>query len=272
MSAFVQDSPVVGLTRASTPPPRPRKVAEAVGFRKKAWPSLSRCLADHFEVLRRIPKIFDAYVGPNAIQADLNESIMLTGNSVNDCPFCTGLHGELARMAGVEEHEKLQGAKSVRQCLAVCDSPAVAFARTFGENDGRGEKTAAAFEELSEHMGRGPAGSVQALCWFLLWGSINGNTINSFLEGRLRGAPKRGASLLVELSALVYYGPLFLLISAVSMMLTLFPRVPRWFSAGFGALLTLIAAVWIVPLGLAAALTGPLRPGYAAAIEEYRED
>jgi len=156
----------------------------------------------------------------------------------------------------------------VKQCLAICDSPAIAFARTFGENDGRGEKTAAAFEKLSEHMGRGPAGSVQALCWFLLWGSVNGNTINSFLKGRLCGAPKRGASLLVELSALVYYGPLFLLISIVSMMLTLFPKVPRWLSAGFGALLTLIAAVWIVPLGLAAALTMPFQPEYAAAIED----
>ena len=44
-----------------------------------------------------------AYIGPNAIEPKLNESIMVTVNSANRCPYCTGLHGELARMAGVEK-------------------------------------------------------------------------------------------------------------------------------------------------------------------------
>jgi len=244
-------------------------MAEKMGFRKKVWPSLCRCLADHVEVARRIPKILDAYVGPNAIKPQLNEAIMVTVNSVNDCPYCTGLHGELARMAGVQEAPELMKAKSAKQCRKILDSPAISFARSFTENDGRGEKCVAAFEELSEEMGRGPASSVVALCWFLLWGSINGNTINSFLLGRLCCAPKQGGSVIVELFTFVYYGPLFLLIAIVNKLLTIFPQVPEWFSAAFGVLLTFIAAVWILPLGLIGCMTKPCHPEYAEPIEEY---
>lgn len=255
------------------PGPTPQdSMAETAGFRKKVWPSLCRCLADHWEVMVRIPKILDAYVGPNAIKAQLNESIMVTVNSVNDCAYCTGLHGELARMAGVQEADELMKAKSAQQCRKICDSPAISFARTFTENDGRGEKCIAAFEELSEQMGKGPAGSVLALCWFLLWGSINGNTINSLLLGRCCCAPKEGGSVIVELFTFIYYGPLFLLIAIVNKMLTLFPQVPGWFSAGFGVLLTFIAAVWILPLGLIGCMTKPCQPLYATPIEEYFMD
>eukprot|EP00959_Pyramimonas_sp_CCMP1952_P286828 5997938-Pyramimonas_sp.AAC.1 len=44
-----------------------------------------------------------AYVGPASINSALGEKIMLSVNSHNDCPFCTSLHGELARMAGIDE-------------------------------------------------------------------------------------------------------------------------------------------------------------------------
>ena len=71
---------------------------------------------------------------------------------------------------------------------------------------------------------------LRALCWFLLWGSIGGNTINAFFA-RLTGKAKTGSSLVFELVFFVYYGPLFLIIATVNALLRFAPRVPKWFSA-----------------------------------------
>jgi len=237
--------------------------AKAQGFEKKTW-ALWRCLADHAQVLLSVPKILDAYVGPNKIPAKLNEGIMVTMNSVNACPYCAGLHGNLARMAGVDQAQELMSAKSEKEARALFDSPAITFARRFGESDGRGAAVDQAFVELAKDMGAGQAGSVRALCWFLLWGSIGGNTINSFLFGRLLCRPKAGRSFLFELLFFLTYGPLFLLIATVMTLLRCFPRVPAWFSAAFGAFLTLVASIWIVPLGLLSVLTKPCQPEDAA--------
>lgn len=50
---------------------------------------------------------------------------MLTVNSAKQCPYCTGLHGELARMAGVEDSLKLNGATSVEECRELVDEQAI---------------------------------------------------------------------------------------------------------------------------------------------------
>lgn len=233
----------------------------AEAFNKKTW-TACRCLADHWQVFTSIPKILDAYVGPNSIEPKLNESVMLTVNSVNNCPYCTGLHGELARMAGVEDPNRLQCAKSRKEVKQIINAPATRFARVFAEHDGRGQITDDAFELLTTKIGAGPAGSVRALCWFLLWGSIGGNTINSFLFGRLCCNPKEGSNVIFELVFFLYYGILFFLIAIVNKMLLIFPEVPSWFSAAFGVLLTFIAGIWIVPLGLIAMLTMPCHPSF----------
>ena len=115
--------------------------------------------------------------------------------------------------------------------------------------------------EASEGAGR--ARSIRALCWFLAWGSIGGNTVNAFLS-RLKGHPKTGSSVLFELIFFVYYGPLFLLIAVVNALLRFFPRVPAWFSALFGVVLTFIAGTWILPVGILSMIFRG-RPGVLAA-------
>ena len=50
---------------------------------------------------------------------------MLAVNSAKQCPYCTGLHGELARMAGVEDSLKLNGATSVEECRELVDEQAI---------------------------------------------------------------------------------------------------------------------------------------------------
>jgi len=231
-------------------------------YSKKTW-TAAGCLADHKRVLLSIPKIFDAYVGPNAIKPDLNESVMVTVNSVNSCPYCEGLHGQLARMAGVDEQETLLKSDSEAACRAVVDHPAITFARRFAESNGRGEVSENAFADLVQSEGKGRASSIRALSWFLLWGSIGGNTINAFIS-RLRGQAKKTSSFFFELLFFIYYGPLFAIIGAVNFILKFAPKVPAWFSAGFGVLLTVIASVWIIPLGLLSLLI-PAKPRILAA-------
>ena len=166
-------------------------------YNKKMW-TLGGCLADHRKVFSSLPSIMGAYVGKHAVDPELNESVMVTVNSVNSCPYCEGLHGQLARMAGVENQEELMKAANVEECRALVDDPAITYARVFAENDGRGNLEEEGFQSLSQKTSAGFANSVRALCWFLLWGSIGGNTINGFLA-RLRGQGKPGSSALFEL-------------------------------------------------------------------------
>lgn len=226
-------------------------------YSKKIW-TAGGSLADHRMLFRQLPKILGAYVGPNSIPAQLNEAVMVTVNSVNSCPYCKGLHGQLARMAGVSEAEPLMQANSAEECRRLINDPAIGFARLFAENDGRGDAVDIQFAQLATAIGAGKAKSVRALCWFLLWGSIGGNTINAFLS-RIVGKPKADSSALFELFFFIYYGPLFLIIAIVNALLRFFPRVPSWFSAGFGVLLTVIASVWILTPGILAQLI-PSRP------------
>ena len=226
-------------------------------YSKKIW-TMSGTLADHRQVFTSLPRILGAYVGPNAIEPSLNESVMVTVNSENSCPFCEGLHGELARMAGVDDVDSLMNADSLETCQKLSPHPAVSYARIFAENNGRGQAEAAAFQKLAEAEGPKRAASVQALCWFLLWGSIGGNTINGFLA-RFKGQGRKDSKLLFELLFAVYYGPLFLLIAVVNFLLQFFPKVPAWFSAAFGVVLTFIAGTWIIPVGILSLLI-PAQP------------
>jgi len=223
-------------------------------YQKKIW-TLGGCLADHRSVFLNLPRIAGAYVGPNSVDPHLNESVMVTVNSVNSCPYCEGLHGELARMAGVDDPQGLMKAESEAECRKFVDDPAISFARSFAENDGRGTGVEQAFAQLAQATKPAFAASVQALCWFLLWGSIGGNTLNAFFS-RLKGQPKTGSSFLFELVFFLYYGPLFLIIAIVNALLRFFPKVPKWFSAGFGLLLTVIAGTWIVIPGVLGLLVG----------------
>ncbi|MGB0591769.1 MAG: carboxymuconolactone decarboxylase family protein [Myxococcota bacterium] len=226
-------------------------------YSNKMW-TAQGFFADHRMVLRNLLRIAGAYVGPNSVDPELNEAVMVTVNSVNSCPYCEGLHGELARMAGVDDPESLMQAKSLSECTKIVDDPAIVYARTFAENDGRGESEEANFNTLAQATSEGFARSVRALCWFLLWGSIGGNTLNGFFA-RLTGRAKKGSSALFEFFFTVYYGPLFLLIAVVNGLLKFAPKVPKWFSAFFGIVLTVIAGTWILLPGLLAQLL-PAKP------------
>ena len=54
---------------------------------------------DHVRFMGELLHYLGAYAGPRALAPTTIESIMVTMNSVNTCPYCSGLHDELARMA-----------------------------------------------------------------------------------------------------------------------------------------------------------------------------
>ena len=69
-------------------------------------------------------------------------------------PYCTGLHGQLARMSGlVQDNTNL---------------PEVKYAKAFAVEVGRGSTITSAFDTLVNKIGIKHAKSVNALCWALL--------------------------------------------------------------------------------------------------------
>ena len=86
------------------------------------------------------------------LDPDVAESVMLAVNSINSCPFCSGLHCDLARIAGTKRPYKIDKAKSLEEVVSYCDKRrdqvAVRYARVFAMTDGRGKKSEEAYEKL----------------------------------------------------------------------------------------------------------------------------
>lgn len=148
-------------------------------------------------------------------------------------------------MAGLEkdkEIDQLLAAKNVVEVQRVSGDKAVVYARLFAESDGRGAELQKAFDDVANAHGDGQAASVDALCWFLHWGSVGGNTLNCALRGEIKSPWAIGY--------VVYYGPLFLTIRVLSEILRVVPQVPALVSAAIGVVLATCASVWVIPLGL----------------------
>lgn len=219
------------------PPP-----SSAAGVQKTGkvftWTTLLR---DHTRFVSMLPSYLLAYVGPSSISLPPKtiEMVMLTVNNTHDaCPYCTGLHGQLARMAGID------GGNNTMDN----ENPAVRYARTFALECGRGKDVDSSYSELSKTIGAGRASSVNALCWALLWGKTTGNTINAARDKIL--TLRLGSITSLDLFVLSYYGPLFLVIGLLNVILTKMPSIPGYASAGLGAFLWLPQAMNIMPLGI----------------------
>eukprot|EP00960_Hanusia_phi_P041123 754842-Hanusia_phi.AAC.1 len=219
------------------------------------------CLRDHIDIMKAIPGIYDAYAGPNRLEPKTIEAIMLAVNSVNSCPYCTGLHCELGRMAGLKDDtKKINEAKSSKELQKVTNDKMVSFARKFGEYNGRGACFEVEYQDLIKAVGKGKANAIKSLCWFLHWGSISGNTLLSFYRGRLTGNAKKGSNIIFEILFALYYTPLYLLITATTCILKILPaNVPRVLSMGMGCVLATIASLKILPIAILGVVTSPFR-------------
>lgn len=189
----------------------------------------------------QLPYILYSYV--SMYDAKTIESIMITMNSVNKCGYCTGLHGELARLSGIPSAEtnRLLACTSYSEALKVRDTPAVRFAYDFARHDGKNIPKLLKDAKVSD----AEKSRVVALCYFLYWGSFGGNTINSFVFCKRLS--------LFGMFFTMYYGALYLLILLTSALLKVFPsNVPGIVSSMLGVVLTICAGTFILPLGLIA--------------------
>lgn len=195
---------------------------------------------DHTRFAAMLPAYLGAYVSPPGLGRSLSpveiESVMVTMNTYkNACPYCSGLHGQLARMAGANDIDALD--------------PAVVYTKVFAQEAGRGPVEAAAFDALKAAMGPARASSVRSLCWALLWGKTTGNSINAARDKLL----SRHFSDITTLDVVLlgYYGPLFFVIGVLNQILLKAPaNVPSWFSSTLGAILWVPQALFIAPMGI----------------------
>ena len=200
----------------------------------KLW-TWNTLLRDHTRFVSILPTYLAAYVMPGySLPAATIESIMVTMNTINTCPYCTGLHGQLARMAGMDKPNP--------------SDPEVLYAAAFAHESGRGSDVDASYNSLVTKIGSRRAQSVRALCWALLWGKTTGNTVNN---ARNKIFKFQWTSLrLVDLFVLAYYGPLFFVIGVLNVFLLVTPRIPKFVSALVGAVLWFPQALNIIPLGV----------------------
>ena len=188
------------------------------------------------------------------------ESIMLTVNSYNTCPYCTGLHGELARMSGLDS-DTIDNSSTNSDANDKDDHDnetnvreEVKYAQTFAIESGRGPAMKFAYDNMLNTIGMKHAKSVRALCWALLWGKTTGNSINNARDKLLKkgsGKEKKEKVTSLDIFMLLYYGPLFSIIGVLNKILTDMPSsVPKVISSIIGAVLWLPQAINITPLGI----------------------
>jgi len=187
------------------------------------------------------------------------ESVHLSTNSVNKCPFCTGLHTEIGRLAGLED------AIAVNECGKVADAEKDEFGifseygAAFGENHGRGEEVESLFEKIKAEKGQMAASSAKGLALFLLWGSLGGNTLLAFFRGTLRGNVRPGTNVYFEGAFAVYHIVVFAIITATSKILSFLPsNVPKVVNIIIGLVLPTVASIWIIPYGLLGLIITPI--------------
>lgn len=221
------------------------------------WTTL---LQDHTRFITILPAYLLAYVGGvgpfkqySSLPPRTIESVMLTMNSINTCPYCTGLHGQLGRMAGISNVDG--GAAGDSNHLEV---QAIKYAKTFALQSGRGGEVESSYTTLVKELEScfaqhqqypDAAHSINALCWALLWGKTTGNTINMARDKILR-RDLHGSMTSLEMFVFLYYGPLFGIIGVLNLVLLVMPKLSPGVQAGLGALLWLPQAINIVPLGV----------------------
>ena len=226
------------------------------------WTTL---LQDHTRFITILPEYLLAYVGGvgpfkqySSLPPRTIESVMLTMNSINTCPYCTGLHGQLGRMAGISNVDGGVGDNNSNNNSNHLEIQAVKYAKTFALQSGRGGEVESSYSTLVKELDScfaqhqqypDAARSINALCWALLWCKTTGNTINMARDKILRRDLHSSITSL-EMFVFIYYGPLFAIIGVLNLLLLAMPKLSPGVQAGLGAFLWLPQAINIVPLGV----------------------
>ena len=227
----------------------------------KRWTAAASFLSDHAIILAsHVPALLGAYTGLGgvAIAADYTEAIMVAVNSVMNCAYCDGLHTELAVLSGWgDAARRLAAATDVASAIAAVNLPGVAYARVFGQQDMRGPGEAQAYVALVAAEGDDRAASIKALCTFIYWGAMTGNTINAAKKVLIGVSPLSSFSPFLAFFFLWYY-PLFLIVNLFNVVVIPLFRAAfgassknqHWFFKFTGVTLWTLALMWILIPGL----------------------
>ena len=89
---------------------------------------------------------------------------MVAVNSTIDCPYCDGLHTELAALSGHgDDAKKLLAATDAASAVAIVNKPGVEYARVMGEFNVRSSGEEVAYAKLVLAEGADRAASIKAL-------------------------------------------------------------------------------------------------------------
>ena len=117
---------------------------------KKSW-TWEGSLKDHVRVLKNLPFFF---VAPLVLKPEQCETVHISVNSVLGCPYCTDLHCELGRMAGLLDSYGLMrtgnfGASEEIEACGVFSE----FGRIFAQHEGRGEDVKQKYDDIAAQYG-----------------------------------------------------------------------------------------------------------------------
>jgi len=209
----------------------------------KMW-TWQSALQDHVRILQHLHYFF---ITPFILTGKQAETTSLSVNSANKCPYCTGLHGELGRINGVDDPKKANetGESDDKELQMFAN-----YGSAFGRNNGRGDEVKKAYDELVSKYGKSVANAAEGVSYTLLWGSLSGNTINSFLFNTLACAKRERSSFIFELLFTLWYGFLFCVIKVTSWLFSFLPEMPRVACQMIAFILGIPASIFIVPFAI----------------------
>lgn len=233
--------------------------SNSASLERKSW-TWKDSFQDHVRVLVHVPLFFTA---PIFLSAKDLEIVHLSINSINNCKFCANLHGELGRMAGVENDALSRDVENDAH------NDFADFGYTFAMNNGFGPEVRAQYANISSNYGGFAGLSAEGIAYLMLWKSLAGNTIISFLDGTLRGNTKRGSNVTFEILFTLYFGPYFIITQILSVILKIFPSEgPGFISTFFALFLACLSLVWIIPYSSLSMLMLPFVTGTRSILDE----
>ncbi|WP_457557775.1 carboxymuconolactone decarboxylase family protein [Candidatus Harpocratesius sp.] len=170
---------------------------------KKRFSKRSLNWKENFNLIARVLKhlsFFRELLIHPKISRKFQEQILLAVTSVNDCPYCSYFHMQVAIESGCEEQEIQQLLDKDLSCADPEEFLALAFAQHFAES--RENPSRKSLLELIRYYGIHRAKQIIASCWMITIGNLYGNTVDAYRNRLMGRLPKNGNRLF---EALLYY-------------------------------------------------------------------
>ena len=148
--------------------------------KKKRIFTVSSFLESLGDTVRVLPECIRAYTGPGRMDAAFREQIMLSISRMNDCRYCTAIHGAWAEKVGLDEEQRaalvdLEPGSFDRRTWV-----ALAWARRLVDDDAAPDPDLET--ELRAHYSEREIAAIKAVAIAINLANRSGNTWDAFLE------------------------------------------------------------------------------------------